>query len=525
VTPAKYQTSPVFTPGYLSRGQVRSVARNTQYLYDLIRAWPIRAQYHATATTALYMNYPQNATYPVWVGSFIKSTGRDELYVRFAYQCAVSSSYAHRADIYLYDMDGAGTLLGQVTMTATSLTVYTGTFNISGLVSADEGYYVIIYATRTGASRNTTPAGYPGYWHRIQIDRVVGRKASGASVSGYPVAPTFSGDATAIGSPTKLNGLCASSDWLFDRVTRHRIPGYAGVLQKVLDTQHTNAERVHHATALYLPGRTTLHVRGRYEAVNQQTIGISSQGVTLDSTTYNHPARTIYEGDDFDQEIALSGLGYATGDLIRIGVDYTRTSAARLPRPRLSIYDISLIGSHSSAGWAAMADLAVLTGMTYSSLCTQLDVISANLGRVKSQYDALAPHLEADEPFVIAWDTSLRYAYHPQGDPNSIDRNERNLLAPAAFTRRGDVLDCWGVGMEIVWGIPSWDMDADKQPATYETLYSYKVSESPDAIEQRTVYLDAVEDKGMPLAKGMDYWLRGPRVYGAWERYLFGAAV
>jgi hypothetical protein len=516
---AQYQTNPIFVKGFLSGGQARIVQENTQYLYDTLRSFPLHGTYHATNDQVLWINFPQNAFYPVWAGGFYKTAGRDELFVNFAYQCA-GAGYEHRADIYIYNANLQPTLLEQIRMAATSLTPVSRTYNISSL-PADQPYFVVIFAGRTGSQRNTAGSGYPNFWHRIQIDSVVGRPAGAATVTGFPALPTFSGDNNFISTPNKLNALCAAADWLFTRATMFRRPGYSGVVQRALDTQITNDQRVHHASVPYCSGRNTLLIRGRFESVNQQRMSVEIGGTELWSQAYNNPTRTVY--DPWEIPIDISGLGLANFSTFRAGIDYQRTSTVRAPRPRLSVYEIAAVGAHFSGSYQAMNPLTALNDYSVPTLQAELDKISTNLAAAKSQYDTLAFYLERDRPYSWQWDTSQRYAYHPQGDPNSVDRDERTWLAPACFVRNFDVLDVWGINMRIVWGVPTFDLE-DKVPATYKPYYEYKVSEDPEAIEQRTVYLDAVKDKDFPLARGMNYWLVADRLYYAGERAVFGQA-
>jgi hypothetical protein len=515
---ASYQTSPVFVPGFLSGGQVRTVQENTGYLYDTFRAYPLHGTYHGATDQVLYINYPQGAFYPIWGGGFVKTAGRDELLVQFAYQNA-GVGYEHRADVYLYDQDGTPTLLEQISMTATSLTTVTRTYSLNS-IAAGEGYYVIIFAGRTGTERITAGSGYPTAWHRIQIDQVVGRRPGGAARSGFPTLPTFAGDNDFIKTPAKLQALCTATDWLYESLTLFGRPGYAAVLQRPLDTQAALVQRVHHATVPLAPGRDQIRIRGRFEGVNSQRMSVSVGGVERWAQTYSNAVRTIT--NPWTIPISTSGLSLVSGNLARLGIDYQRIGDARRPRPRMSIVKIAAIGSHTSASWQAMTPFTALTDYATPAVQAELDRIATNLAAAKSQLDQVAFYLDTDRPLAWPWDTGQRYAYHPQGDVNAIKRTAENRLAPASFTRAGDILEVWGVNLRIVWGIPVFDLE-DKEPATYTAMYEYPISSNPEAIEQRTVYLSGVRDKsGMPLSRGMDYWVIGDRLYDARERLAFG---
>jgi len=313
----------------------------------------------------------------IWWGSALYVTGCTTLTIEgFG---AKSSAELLKVYINGTDVSGSGTALGTITLPTGSSAAFSQAFTVTGLT---DGTVVPIEIRAEGTHLSTAT------WVIMDV------YFSAITKSGWVAAPSFAAVADAT-DPVKLNGLCFSLQWMFERmrlipmVPRLALFYNLGPFKDPSsgDPQHTNRPMWYGSIGRYY-ANAELRIAGVIQSLT--TTGYNFTVYLNGTLAYTSPTYGI--GSTYpDVRIALSS--YTLGSRVRVHILASATNGGTSNPLRFTRWTLGICHAYAdSSGWPYATLPAKFVGPSASTNADALRIKLANLATIvnnaKARIDA-----------------------------------------------------------------------------------------------------------------------------------------
>lgn len=485
-----WESLPVF---YAASGQIESATdlnliRNAARLVD---GWTYRNEPCFDSSSGVDTNTPGyvglDNPVRIWWGSPRFVAGCTTLTVE-GYG-AKSSAESLKVYVGGTDVTGSGTLAGTITLPTGSPAAFSGAFAISGY---SDGAVVQVEVRAEGAHLSTAA------W---EIDDVY---FSPITKAGWVAAPSFATVADAT-DPAKLNGLCFSLQWVYERIRLVPIVPRLALFYNLGpfkdpsggDPQHTNRPIWYGSVPRYY-SNAQLRIAGVIQSLT--TTGWNFTVYLNGSLAYTSPTYGI--GSTYP-DVRLSLSSYTLGSRVRVHILASALSGGTANPLRFTRWTLGICHAYAdSSGWPYASLPAAFTG---PSAVTNADTLRSRLATLATIVNNAKARIDA-RPEQWGRSRAMRRYY----TRNTFSEDLLIARARPHFPQRtGSELFVKGKDVKVGYGPIATKVDA---AANGWEQYTYQVEESvSDAENGATVAMDGL--KGLDV--GAAYAILGDPIYAA----------